>query len=95
MRGVGQSGRDVVVLQEIEAKFCFPSTTELIYIVEDSAWKFSPVWSCVHIWKDWDRDQSLWIEKPQKTRLNQCELVQCGLLTVDDRPRPVTVLTSQ
>ena len=32
--GIGQSERDVVVLQEIEPKVRFPSTTEFIYIYE-------------------------------------------------------------
>ena len=34
--GIGLSGWDVVVLQEIEPKVCFPSTTGFIYIIEDT-----------------------------------------------------------
>ena len=36
LRGIGLRRRDVVVLQEIEPKVCFPSTTEFIYIIEDT-----------------------------------------------------------
>ena len=32
LRGIGRSEQDVVVLQEIEPKVCFPSTTGFIYI---------------------------------------------------------------
>ena len=35
-KGIGLSERDVVVLQEIEPKVRFLSTTEFIYIIEDT-----------------------------------------------------------
>ena len=53
-----------------------------------SAWKYGPVWSFVKIWRDWDLDQSLQVEEPWKTGLNQCQPVQCsfGWFSMVERP---------
>jgi len=55
-----------------------------------SAWKSGPVWSFVKIWQDQDWDQSSQVEEPWKTRLNQCQLVQCGFGQFFVVERPVS-----
>ena len=45
--GIGLSGQDVVVLQEIEPKIRFPSTTGFIYIYEPALKLLLKFVSCI------------------------------------------------
>ena len=68
-----------------------------IYIISCQILVFeSPVWSglLAHSALDRNCNQSSQFEKLQKTGLNHNRLVVCGFLQLQDRSRPVMVLTS-